>query len=632
MTPAKYRFQTTCLFWLFIIISIVSFASLNIGASLWEKGSLDITSQKFYTLGKETKEWLNNNQHNVYVRFYISEDIEKDYPLIGQYIRRIIKLLEQYKRQSHGKLKLDIVTVVPFSPSEKEAQKQNIRGFADKKGQHNLYLGAVFSNDTGQSYTIPYFEVGRQKYLEHDISRVLSKLSDYKKAKIGVLSEALPVMSSGQMFDKNRDWDFIRQLKNDYDVSYLSPTTTKIPQNYDMVMVFYPQILKPLTLFALDQYLLYGGNILITADPFSEEFLKQKGFLSTEAQLPVKDFLESKGVIYNYKQVIGDNTMSSDAFVVSGNIAAQRKYPLWLTVTPPYINPVHPITNGISKLLVKSAGCFEVTDNNDATATLLYSSSKKGRLVDNQIVGSVSKNDLIAGFEDGDYRCKQGILLEGGFNTMFRAHPLEGTEYVNQMPPFIAESVNAGKLAVLGDSDMFADYNWNTKPSATDIYDFIPYSENTDLLEKLVDYLTKNEKIISVPLTTSASSKKQAIEEIIRQRVTDYYASELDAEKARLNLLNEELSQLQQQTEAYKIVSSVEIIRKENLLQKDIQETENKIKELTFKLENKIKQIQRIIEILNIAVFPLIICLMAALVSNVYFYRTAKQAKEYVSE
>ena len=60
-------------------------------------------------------------------------------------------------------------------------------------------------------------------------------------------------------------------------------------------------------------------------------------------------------------------------------------------------------------------------------------------------------------------------------------------------------SLKPGRLLVVADSDILTSRLWNAnKQEEQEIYDFIPYSGNMDFIERAVDYVSGNTKILSI--------------------------------------------------------------------------------------------------------------------------------------
>ncbi|MCB1034104.1 MAG: Gldg family protein, partial [Acidobacteria bacterium] len=99
--------------------------------------------------------------------------------------------------------------------------------------------------------------------------------------RIGVLS-SLEVMGTGdnpylaQMLaaqgkQPQQKWTVLRLLEEQgYELSAIDPDAEEISSaDYDLVLVIHPKNLPKKTLFALDSWVVRGGNTLVLLDPYS---------------------------------------------------------------------------------------------------------------------------------------------------------------------------------------------------------------------------------------------------------------------------------------------------------------------------------------------------------------------------
>jgi len=628
----KCRLSKNLFLSLFAIMFLVFWFAVNIGGTLWT-GSVkfDATALKKYTLTTETLNWLRKNNRHIYIKLYVSDNLKDDFPLVAQNIRHIVFLLEQYKRLSHHMIQLEIVPVKPFSVSEKEAEKQGIRPFTDDNKRQNFFAGAVIGNDIGDSVTIPYFEPQRQHYLEHDITRIMSGLTGYTPKKIAVISPVLPVIKTNQNLSFSQDWDFIRQLRSDYDVDYLPPELVQIPLKYDLVILINPQNMEEISQYALDQYLLYGGNVMIFMDPFSEMSLALYG-TTLDNGSNLKKFLASKGILYDEKQISGDLSLGMDALISQTDNGKVYGYPLWMDVRPPYINPQMPAMKDIRQLVVKSSGSFLIENPGNNRFTILYTTGNNGGEIDGATAKHSTKTFIKEVFEGQNKRQKLGVLVEGRFTSLVDRHPLENSPLIQKYRPFLSSSVKPGKLMVLGDSDMLANHNWNAAPLSTkqSIYDFIPYNNNMDFVERMVDVMTGNRDLLSpIPQTFDGG---QPLETVINKKIWEKYQNEYDSQRLILQQQKDELELIEQQLSHQLSVPSVAISQKTTLLSHNIAAVQDKQNELLFKIDKEKQSIKRNIIILNIVVFPVLNLIIIGAVVFLFRRHKKQKAKEYADD
>lgn len=97
------------------------------------------------------------------------------------------------------------------------------------------------------------------------------------------MSPDLPILDTtyrGKQADK--DWTFVKLLRQDYNIYEISGNTPQIPLDINTLIVVSTRKFSSVGLYAIDQFLLRGGNLLVMVDPFSEYEDKLKGITEIE--------------------------------------------------------------------------------------------------------------------------------------------------------------------------------------------------------------------------------------------------------------------------------------------------------------------------------------------------------------
>src|SRR5208337_5447600 len=159
----------------------------------------------------------------------------------------------------------------------------------------------------------PSFQPDREEFLEYDVAKLVQELATPKKPVIGLMS-SLPMRGqfnpmTGQMGDT---WPILAQIEQLFTVHTVSTDADHIDKDVDVLMVVHPKQLPPKTLYAIDQFVMRGGKMLLFVDPDSGA--------DTGGQDPSNPFagaggdhtsnleplLSAWGVSYDPKKVIGD--------------------------------------------------------------------------------------------------------------------------------------------------------------------------------------------------------------------------------------------------------------------------------------------------------------------------------------
>jgi ABC-type uncharacterized transport system involved in gliding motility auxiliary subunit len=207
-----------------------------------------------------------------------------------------------------------VVDPQPFSDDEDRAAELGLQAL-QANGGDALYFGLAGTNSTDGRSAIPTFQADREEFLEYDVAKLIHELGTPKKPVIGLLS-SLPMQGqfnpmTGQMGDP---WPIYTQLEQLFTCA-ADPDVDHIDKDVDVLMVVQPKQLPPKTLYAIDQFVMRGGKMLLFVDPNSGAdqrpgSLQSHGRAMANHSSDLEPLLAAWGVDYDPTKVIGD--MSAD--------------------------------------------------------------------------------------------------------------------------------------------------------------------------------------------------------------------------------------------------------------------------------------------------------------------------------
>jgi len=242
---------------------------------------VDLTQEKIYTLSPGTRHILGQLNQPLTLKLYYSRTAAMKGPdairFFNSYYLYVRDLLEEYVKLSGGKLKLEVLDPRQYSDAEEEALQAGVKRFALSEDDV-FFFGLVAQTAFGKVKVIPFFEPERQDFVEYDISKLISTAVLRDKKKVGVLSSlelAGPEMSPYLMQmmrmqgrEMPKPWTIITELRETYDIETVPADADAIPAGLDFLMVVHPKDLPKKTLFAIDQFVMKGGRLMVFVDPF----------------------------------------------------------------------------------------------------------------------------------------------------------------------------------------------------------------------------------------------------------------------------------------------------------------------------------------------------------------------------
>ena len=230
---------------------------------------IDLTQNRLYTLSPGTQEVLGQLKEPVNLYFYFSRDVAgKSAPLMLPYANRVREFLEEVAARSGGKVRLQVIDPQPFSEDEDRAAGYGVQSL-HAGGTDPLYFGLAGTNSVDGRAVIPGFQADREEFLEYDVAKLIHELGTPKKPVIGLLSSLdMQGQFNPMTGQAGEPWPIIADIEQLFTLRSLSGEPDRIDADVDVLMVVHPKHLPPKTLYAIDQFVMRGGRLLLFVDPF----------------------------------------------------------------------------------------------------------------------------------------------------------------------------------------------------------------------------------------------------------------------------------------------------------------------------------------------------------------------------
>jgi ABC-type uncharacterized transport system involved in gliding motility auxiliary subunit len=349
-----------------VLAALLTLAANLIFSSIAKNAKADLTAERLYTISDGTKRVLERIDEPLSVRLYYTRKLGEVAPLFGKYFERVKALLEQYRDLSGGKVQLTVLEPEPFSDAEDRAVAAGLRGIRLNQDGETGYFGLVASNTTDNDAAIEFFAPDRERFLEYDLTKLISGLANPKKRVVGLMAsipvDGGPMNPMQPMRQPAPPWTVMEQIREFFEVRPLEQTITEIPGDIDVLMLAQPTNLSREAVYAIDQYVLRGGRVLAFIDPVSESTppMNQMG-MPMPAMPPagdILDLLKAWGVSIDTEKLAGDPSMARRVQFGGGpgGRPIVTDYLAWLQVDAQHINQADPLAAGIERMNLASAG------------------------------------------------------------------------------------------------------------------------------------------------------------------------------------------------------------------------------------------------------------------------------------
>ncbi len=384
-----------------------------------------LTKENAYTLSDGTRKILAGLDTTVKIRFYCSQGAtaSPETVFLKSYARKVEDLLGEYKQAGKGKIIIEKYDPQPDSDAEDSARLDGVEGLPLQSGE-KFYLGlAVNLLDAKQS--IPFLQPNRERLLEYDLSRAITRVESSEKPVVGVMS-SLPVfgMPSNpmmmQMGQRGQPaWAVITELQNDFTVKRVEMSADKIDPEIKVLIVIHPKDITDATQFAIDQFVLGGGKLVafLDANSLMESRNQQNPMM---AQMggggsSLDKLLKAWGVNFENTKVVADVNFQME---VGGRNGQPSQQPTWLSITAEGIDTNDVVTSQIDNVWYFAGGVFSGTPAAGLKETVLLRSTADSKLVDG-MMANLSPESALKDFKGSGTEYALAIRLTGKFKTAF---------------------------------------------------------------------------------------------------------------------------------------------------------------------------------------------------------------------
>jgi len=436
-----------------LVPALVILLAVNLlAAAAGGAGRLDLTDSELYTLSPGTRNILASLDEPVELRFFLSREHARNRPSLNWYANRVSGLLREYERRAGGSLSLQIIDPEPFSEEEDRAVAYGLRGVRVGQKGEVLYFGLAGENSIGETEVISFFTQAREQELEYDLSRLVQRLSNAEaagKTVVGLLS-TLPVRGGGQQ----PPWTSIAQAEDNFTIRDLPRDVEKIAGDVDVLMLVQPDGLPDATLYAVEQFVLAGGRLLVFTDSLVETQTEPP---AGDAEAPQRDFnelLAAWGVKRVPDKVAADLERALQVRAERNGRSELVYYPIYFDVGPGGLDRSDVVTAKVNKLTFATPGHLETVEDALTDITVLAATTAGAAEYDsNQARPGVPPSALLRDYQKMGEPLILAARISGPAQSVFDERP-EGAR-----GELLDESDNINVI-VVADTDFLQDRFW----------------------------------------------------------------------------------------------------------------------------------------------------------------------------
>ena len=410
-----------------LVISLLFLAFNLVWAPKLPTVRWDFSEEKIHTLSPAAQQLLLSLESPLDLYYFNTLNAPQKSQALERYGRRVEDVLKAFEKAANGLINLHIINPAPFS---EDAYKARLFGLDDTQG----FLGLIGTRTGQGAQRIEAFRPEHESLLEYEISHLIYKLGQPERATIGLLS--------GLALDKSAS-ELLGLIREQFNVVELAANIAQVPSSIATLIVVQPHAFPERALYAIEQSVLKGTQLMMFLDPVSE-----MGADAVPANARMEGLLNAWGIQMPADKLLVDNLYASSA--TPGPGMPRVLHPARLHLPSQAMTPTDVSAWGLDAVMVSSSGALSLAPKSRSLLTPLLLSSRQSALLDAKRFGSATTFDsLIDETATSGQRHVIAARVEG---PAYSAFP----DGLKGQPPGL-QKAELIQMVVVADTDLLAD-------------------------------------------------------------------------------------------------------------------------------------------------------------------------------
>ena len=394
----------------------------------------------------------------------------------------------------------------------------------------------------------------------------------------------------------------------------LQPDPGAIDDDVNVLMVVHPKNIPEPTLYAIDQFVLRGGHLLVYLDPCAESdsanaYLPDGSATTSSSNLG--PLFTAWGLEYNPRMVVLD---SQNAMQVGDANQVPQYHLEVLGLSNDYFNNKDVVAADLERLNFSSAGVISAIEQSPLKLEALVQSSTSSQLIDSKAVKAAENSPglLRKNFKPSGEAYVLAARFSGNLKSAFAE---------KSAPNQVMSSKKPAQIIIVTDTDLLDDRMWVVEQNILGSPVFDDIANNGDFAINLVDNLAGDLNLISLRARMVSSRPFERLEKIQRSAELRYHDKQSQLQ-ADLNALNQQLLKLQG-GQTLTNTASLSALQKAELAkyQKQKASIRSELRQVQHQLNTDIENLITRLKLINIFLMPSLVILFALLLGLRRFMR-----------
>ena len=583
-----------------LALLVVLFVALTmIAGSLFKGFRFDLTENRLFTLSEGTGRILQNLEEPVTLYFYFSQDASREIPAVRAYAKRVNELLDEFVDRSGGMLTVQHIDPEPFSEEEDEAAAFGLQAAPINTAGDTLYFGIAASNSLDEFQVMPFLQPSKEKFLEYDLAKMVSSLGNPEKKVLGLLSTLDLDGGYDPASGMVEPWVIYQQLEQLFEMRSIDPLAGELPEDVDVLLMVHPRDLSDGMLYAVEQFVLGGGNLVAFLDPYAEADRGDPNDPMAQMQMgsasDLGPLLEAWGVDYDPARVVGD--------LQFGIGSGSTRHIGILSVPAEGMDGEDIVSADLEVVNFSSTGWLRAAEGGQTGfEPLVWSSENAAPMDATRLRFLANPNDLMDDFNPTGERYALAARVSGPADAVMSAPEGGGNDHVERAGE---QGIN---VLLFADTDLLTDRMWvQVQP----LFGATAFADNGNLAINAVDNMLGNRDLISIR-TRATSARPFGRVEAIRvaaersfRETEERLQRELEETERRLNEL-----QVNKGEGDLMVISDEQQEEVQRFMERRL-EIRRELRQVQHDLRRDIDRLDTQIKVINIVIVPALVMVAA---------------------
>jgi ABC-type uncharacterized transport system involved in gliding motility auxiliary subunit len=573
---------------------------------------LDLTENRLYTLAPGTAHLVADLKEPVNLYFYFSQSATASVPQLRTYATRVRELLEEISARSRGRVRLHLIDPQPYSDDEDRATEFGLKSVPVGSGGEAVWFGLAATNSTDGRAVIEFFQPQKEEFLEYDVARLIHQLAEPKRKVVGLLT-SLP-MSGG--YDPagggmRPPWIVRAQLAELFELRTIAPDAASLPADLDALLIVHPKGLSAALSYAIDQYVVGGGRVLLCVDPDAQfdpgAESRAAAYAGADRSSSFEPMLAAWGVVYDPRKAVGD--LEHALLVGNPQGGPPLKHLGFAGYGGASLARKDVITTSLDTINFGTPGFLAPRALAGVVFEPLVTTGTQAAPIAVETLGLGASPELLRkGFKPTGERYVLAARVSGLLPSAYPDGPPAG---VTAAAAPIKRGTRPANLVVVADADFLADMLWVRAQNALGERFVEPWASNGDFVLNALDNLTGSADLIAIrgratysrPFTRVEQLRTQA-DERLRRKATELEAELADTER--------KLTELQtRRSDKSSLALTPEQQRTLEHFQQEKLRVRKELRNVRRGLDEQIETLGAVLKAVNVLAVPLLLSLAA---------------------